>query len=91
MAKFTAKQANSCKFTRCESFKVDRIHSYWVISVLDENGCMYEWMNSDLPESANITAIKASAKSTILTLDIKEPVAAISHDVIDQIIVDTID
>ena len=72
MAKFTAQQAALCTFTRCESFKTNNIHDYWVISVVDENGCSYEWQDNDMPGTANEIAIKASAKSTLMTMEMKE-------------------
>ena len=71
MANFTAQQADACTFNRCESFKTDGVHDYWVVSMIDENGCSYEWREETLPGTADETAIKASVKATLLTLEMK--------------------
>ena len=73
MANFTAQQAAACTFTRCESFKTDGVHEYWIISIVDENGCNYEWEDNTIPGNANVTAIKAASKAMILEMEMKTP------------------
>lgn len=73
MAKFTTDQADACKFIRCESITVDGTHSHWIIGVIDDSDIYYEWTNDVLPGTANVTSIKASARTTLMELDKHAP------------------
>ena len=90
MATFTSTQANNCTFNRCESFKIDGAHQYWVISVTDENGCSYEWRDTDMTGEANVTAIKAASKVTLMATEMKAIAPVKTVDSKDDILGDTI-
>lgn len=90
MAVFTGTQADACIFDRCESFKIDGVHTYWVINMIDENGCSYEWRDETLPGTADETAVRASVKATLITTEVKVVPPVKSVDTMDDIIGQTI-
>lgn len=90
MANFTTQQAQACTYVRCESFKVDGVHQYWVIGVIDEDGLYYEWPNEVLPGSADETAVKASSLTTLTGMEKLTPQPVKSTDTMDNIIGDTV-
>ena len=84
MANFTANQAEACMITRCESFKTDDVHQYWVLSVTDENGCIYEWKEETLPGSANLASIRASVKPYLMGIEMKTPAPVKTTEQLDE-------
>jgi len=90
MANFTAQEAAACTFGRCESFKTDGVHQFWVIQITDENGCSYEWRDETLPGTANETAIKAAVKSTLMGMEMKTHGPSKSIDSVDDILGDVV-
>lgn len=90
MANFTAQQANACKYTRCESFKIDGVHQFWVIAVIDEDGLYYEWKDTTLPGNANETAVKSASMTTLLGMEKRVPQPVKSSDTLDDIIGQTV-
>ena len=83
---FTANQADACTIVRCESFKVDGVHQYWVITVSDENGAIYEWKDESLPSTANLAAVRAAIKPYLMGIDIKNPPPVRSVDPLEEAI-----
>lgn len=71
MATFTEGQVDSCTITRCESFKTDGVHDYWVIVVVDENGCTYEYRDETTAGDADDPTIKAAIRAVMLTKEFK--------------------
>lgn len=69
MATFTAQQARECIITKCESFKINGVHQYWIIEVQDNNGNKYEFINDQISGSANNTAIKSSIQSSLMSIE----------------------
>lgn len=86
MANFTTQQAQACTFTRCESFKVDGVHQYWVLAVVDEDGLYYEWQDDSLPGAANDAGIKAASLTTLTGIEKRTLGPVKSTDTMDSII-----
>jgi hypothetical protein len=93
MAKFTPEQANQCIVTKCESFKIDGVHQYWIIEVQDNNGNIYEIINDKISGNANTIAIKSAIQAhLILTEKFPDPLPPqeITTESKDDILGDTV-
>lgn len=93
MAKFTTQQANECIVTKCDSFKVDGVHQYWEIDVVDNNGNVYQIIEEQISGNANTTALKASIKSNLMNIDKlpdPEPIKEITTESKDDILGGTV-
>lgn len=86
MAKFTAQQVDACVFTRCESFKINGVHDFWVLAVNDENGCSYEWRDDTLPGTANLADVRAQVKPYLMSIEMKTPPAPKSVNSLEEAI-----
>jgi hypothetical protein len=90
MENFTPTQARACTFKRCESFKIDGVHQYWIIAVTDEDGLYYEWNDKSLPGTANINAVKAASLTTLTGMQKQTPAPVKTTDELDGIIGTTV-
>lgn len=93
MAKFTPDQTNQCIVTKCESFKINGVHQYWIIEVQDNNGNIYEIINDKISGDANTIAIKSAIQAhLILTEKFPDPLPPqiITNESKDDILGDTI-
>jgi hypothetical protein len=90
MATFNEDQADACTIIRCDSFKTDGVHQYWVIAVLDENNCSYEWKDNTTPGNADDSAIKAATRAQLLLTEMKEVQPVKTVDSNDDIIGNTV-
>jgi hypothetical protein len=86
MATFTEGQIDLCTITRCESFKTDGVHDYWVITVTDDNGCSYEWRDETTAGAADDATIKAAIRATLLTEEYKTPTPVKTTDSNDDLV-----
>jgi len=84
MALFTENEACCCSIARCDSFKTDGVHDYWVFRVVDENGESYEWKDETLPGSADGVALRDKIYNHLLTIEKKAaaPVKSVDSDAI---------
>ena len=59
MAHFTEAQANSSKLDSCRKEFTDGNFAYWVLRVSGSDGQYHQFVDHDLAEGANLTAVKA--------------------------------
>jgi hypothetical protein len=93
MANFTPQQANQCIITKCESFKINGAHQYWIIEVQDNKGNLYEIINDKISGNANNIAIKSAIQAhLILTEKLPDPLPpkTITNESKDDILGDTV-
>jgi hypothetical protein len=93
MANFTPQQANECMVTKCESFKINGAHQYWIIEVQDNNGNIYKVINDRISGNANTIAIKSAIQAhLILTEKLPDPLPpkTITNESKDDILGDTV-
>jgi len=86
MATFTEQQIDECIINRCESFKTNGAHDYWVFQVTDVDGCSYEWRDTETAGNADDATLKAAARVTMLTYECKSAEPIKSIDSIDTLI-----
>jgi hypothetical protein len=93
MATFTAQQARECIITKCDSFKVNGTHQYWIIEVQDNNGNLYKVINDQISGNVNNTAIKSSIQSSLMDIEkLPDPLPpqTITNESKDDILGDTV-
>jgi hypothetical protein len=86
MATFTEEQIDLCTITRCESFKTNGVHDYWVIEVRDDNGCTYEYRDEITSGDADNETIKAAIRAVMLTKECKAPAPIKTTDSNDDLV-----
>jgi len=59
MAHFTEAQAQSSKLESCNKEFTDGNFAYWVLRVSGSDGQYHQFVDHDLAEGANLTAVKA--------------------------------
>jgi len=82
MAVFTTEQADLCKINRCDSFKTDGTHNYYVFSVEDDNGIVYEWKDSTLVAAADHSQVRVAIHDYLVTIEklVPTPVKSVDSD-----------